>query len=141
MKTGLVSSIVAIAFFAVFVASASAAQTRPYTGVSFGPDGVGGSESFESIQSVAVDQSTGDVYVYDSGEGKIYKFDSPGEPDDFSALGTNVIEQKPLPAPNSLASPHPYNPPRYRSPGREGSRDHLGLGARCSWSAIGEELS
>ena len=28
---------------------------------------------------------------------------------------------RPLPASQPLASPHPYNPPRYRSPGREGS--------------------
>lgn len=76
---------------AVFASSVSAAQTHPYTGVSFGPDGVGGSASFERVQSVAVDPGNGDVYVYDGGAGKVYKFDSAGAPVSFSATGTNAI--------------------------------------------------
>lgn len=71
---------------------ASAAQTHPYTGTSFGPDGVGGSASFERVQSVAVDPGSGEVYVYDGGAGKVYKFDSAGAPVSFSATGTNAIE-------------------------------------------------
>jgi hypothetical protein len=74
-----------------FASPASAAQTHPYTGVDFGPDGVGGSASFERVQSIAVDPSSGEVYVYDGGAGKIYKFDSAGTPAIFSATGTNAI--------------------------------------------------
>ncbi|MBS1887218.1 MAG: hypothetical protein JSU06_08525 [Actinobacteria bacterium] len=72
--------------------SASAAQTRIFSGVSFGPDGTGGSESFVGPESVAVDRGSGDVYVYDIGAGRVYKFDAAGQPVDFSGLGANVIE-------------------------------------------------
>jgi hypothetical protein len=73
--------------------SALALETHPLTG-SFGPDGTT-STSFASVQGVAVDQASGNVYVYDTGEGgngKIYKFDSAGNPVDFSSTGTNAIE-------------------------------------------------
>jgi hypothetical protein len=72
-------------------APAQAAFTHPYTGASFGPGGVGVG-SFANAQGVAVDQSTGDVYVDDAGEGRVYKFDAAGEPVDFSASGSNTIE-------------------------------------------------
>ncbi len=76
---------------ALMAAPAFAAQTHPYTGTSFGPDGAAGSESFTAVQGVAVDQASGDVYVFDGGAGKLFKFDSSGEPADFSSLGTNAI--------------------------------------------------
>jgi hypothetical protein len=76
--------------FALGAASALAAETRPYTGVSFGPDGAAGTQAFVNLRSVAVDQTTGNVYAYD-GE-KVYKFDSSGEPVNFSALSGNAIE-------------------------------------------------
>jgi hypothetical protein len=81
----------AVALLALSATPALAAETHPYTGVSFGPDGVGGSQNFEAVRSIAVDPITGDVYVYDIGPGSIYKFDSAGAPADFSATGTNVI--------------------------------------------------
>jgi hypothetical protein len=74
----------------VFSASALAGTERPSTG-SFGPAGTGVG-TFANVQGVTVDQTTGDVFVYDDGEGgRIYKFDAAGEPVDFSGLGTNVI--------------------------------------------------
>jgi hypothetical protein len=77
----------------VFAGSASARQTRLYTGVSFGPEGTSGVAIFKDIQSVAVDQTDGDVYVLDTGNGgKVYKFDSAGHPVDFTATGTNAID-------------------------------------------------
>ncbi len=79
--------VLVFALLAPLPSSALAATTRPYTGVSFGPDGVGGTESFSNLQSLAVDQASGDIYAYDSGEGgAVYKFDSGGEPLAFSAL-------------------------------------------------------
>jgi hypothetical protein len=73
-------------------AAAQAVLTHNFLG-SFGVAGPG-SGAFSQPQSVAVDQSTGDVYVYDieSSEPFIYKFNSAGEPENFSALGTNVIK-------------------------------------------------
>jgi hypothetical protein len=64
--------------------SAPAAFTHKYLG-SFG--------SFGDPESLAVDDSTGDVYVYDNtGSGILYKFDSTGAPANFSATGTSTIE-------------------------------------------------
>lgn len=80
-----------VALLAVFATPALAAETHPYTGVSFGPDGVGGSQSFQGVRSIAVDPANGDVYVYDGGAGSIYKFDSAGAPENFTSTGTNAI--------------------------------------------------
>lgn len=90
---GLAVALVAV-LLALAPAGAFASQTRLYTGISFGPDGVSGTESFLRPSSVAVDQASGDVYVYDAyGETKrIYKFDAAGEPLDFSSTSTNAID-------------------------------------------------
>ncbi len=79
------------AVLALSTSSALGAETHPYTGTSFGPDGVGGSESFEGVRSLAVDPANGDTYVYDAGAAKVYKFDSAGVPVNFSSTGTNAI--------------------------------------------------
>ena len=86
-----VLSLAIVAALMLCASPALAAQTHPYTGTSFGPDGVGGTESFERVQALAVDPANGDTYVYDGGAGKIYKFDSTGAPVNFSSTGTNVI--------------------------------------------------
>jgi hypothetical protein len=52
---------------------------------SFGPGGPG-SGSFGAVQSVAVDQSDGTVYVFDAGAETIDKFNTAGEPEKFSGL-------------------------------------------------------
>jgi hypothetical protein len=83
--------VVAATALLLIATPALGAQTHPYTGVSFGPDGVGGSQSFASVGSIAVDPVNGDVYVYDAEAGSIYKFDSAGAPTNFSSSGTNVI--------------------------------------------------
>jgi hypothetical protein len=69
-----------------------AGQSRPYTGESFGPDGLAGPEVFQEVKSIAVDQASGEIYVLDNGgSGTVYKFDASGEPVDFSSTGTNAI--------------------------------------------------
>ncbi|HXM86462.1 MAG TPA: hypothetical protein VN889_02400, partial [Solirubrobacteraceae bacterium] len=84
--------VVLIALACANASSAQAAITHPYTGVSFGPGGVG-SGSFGGVVGVAVDQASGDVFVLDKGEGgRVYKFDASGKAVDFSGTGTNVIE-------------------------------------------------
>jgi hypothetical protein len=86
-----VSLCVTLAAATLWISTAHAALTHPYTGQSFGPEGLGASD-FSRPSSVTVDQESGDVYVYDTGEeGRVYKFDAAGEPVDFSSLGTNVI--------------------------------------------------
>ncbi|HEY3865501.1 MAG TPA: hypothetical protein VGL54_05395 [Solirubrobacteraceae bacterium] len=62
----------------------------------FGPEGPG-KGGFTTPTSIAVNQKTGDVYVYDTepggvGEGDIYQFNAEGEPENFSSTGTNIIE-------------------------------------------------
>jgi hypothetical protein len=90
LVVALAASVAALVFAAF--ASASAQQTRLYTGISFGPEGSAGSATFEDVQGVAVDQASGDVYVYDiGGGGKVYKFDDFGGLADFSGTATNAI--------------------------------------------------
>jgi hypothetical protein len=100
------------ALLGVFAASASAADTHPYTGVSFGPDGAGSATSFAGVQGVAVDQADGDVYVLDAPVGLLYKFDSSGEPANFADLSGNVIENVggAGPAENEIAVAPPGSP-------------------------------
>ena len=69
---------------------AQARLVRPHSG-SFGPAGVGAG-TFGQVKSIAVDQSTGDIYVFDQAKEAIYKFTSTGEPANFSSTGTNEIE-------------------------------------------------
>jgi hypothetical protein len=83
--------VLTVALSAVFFSTAAAVETHPYTGVSFGPDGVGASQSFTSLRSVAVDPGSGDVYAYDSGAGAVFKFNAAGEPVNFSSTGSNEI--------------------------------------------------
>lgn len=77
----LVSRLVfAVGLLMVFwCAPALAVATHPFLS-SFG--------SFSDIQGVAVDQSTGDVYVLDTGvgEGSLFKFDAAGKPLKFTGL-------------------------------------------------------
>ena len=82
------------ATLALFTGAAQAKLIHPYTGQSFGPQGTGPG-IFGQVDGVAVDQSTGDVYVLDTAsqeEPEIYRFTATGEPADFSSTGTNRIK-------------------------------------------------
>jgi hypothetical protein len=61
---------------------------------SFGPGGPG-TGTFLNIQGIAVDQSTGDVYVLSTNReterALINKFNAAGEPQEFTALKTNTL--------------------------------------------------
>ena len=69
----------------VVAGSASAALVHPLVG-SFG------SGVLSNPQAVAVDQSSGDVYVLDVGTASIVRFDATGKPANFAALSGNVID-------------------------------------------------
>lgn len=60
------------------VSRAGAAEPPSYR-FSFGPDGTG-STDFEAVGSIAVDQTSGAVYVIDRAAGVLYKFDEEGIP-------------------------------------------------------------
>lgn len=57
------------------------AETPLYLG-SFGPDGTE-ETSFEDVNSVAIDQQSGNLYVLDRKAGALYKFDASGQSLDF----------------------------------------------------------
>lgn len=78
----LTASAICVMALTLLAAAPALAKQRLLAG-SFG--------SFGAIQGIAVDESTGDVYVYDGERGEILKFDANGTPTDFSALGTNTI--------------------------------------------------
>jgi hypothetical protein len=83
LTMGLVSSLGVLVGVLVFAsAPVQAVLTHPFRS-SFG--------SFTNVQGVAVDQSSGDVYVFDAGAGSVFKFNAAGDPVNFSSSGTNVI--------------------------------------------------
>ena len=47
--------------------------------------------SFTAVQSIAIDESSGDVYVYDIGAGALDKFDAEGKPSQFSTSKEDAI--------------------------------------------------
>jgi hypothetical protein len=84
---------VVFALLALTATPALAIESHAFTGVSIGPGGRAVAGEFTDLQSVAVDPSNGDLYVLDTANGgRLYKFDSTGEPLDFSGTGTNFIE-------------------------------------------------
>jgi hypothetical protein len=85
----------AAALLALGASSALALDSAKYTGLSFGPDGTE-STSFSSVQAIEVDDSNGDIYVYDGGTGTLHKFNSAAEPLKFANRPSNVIEGFPL---------------------------------------------
>ena len=84
----------ALALAALVAVPAQAAYTQIGA---FGPEGPGSGPFAEPV-SIAVEQKSGDVYVYERGEdlsgekGNVYKFNAAGEEEEFSSLHTNVIE-------------------------------------------------
>jgi hypothetical protein len=88
----LVLSVVALVVLVV-AGSARAGLVHPFVG-SFSAGAAPG--------ALAVDQASGDVLVVDVGAGAILKFDSSGNPSNFSALGSNVLDG----ASGADATPH-----------------------------------
>jgi hypothetical protein len=76
-------------------AAPALAETHPFLS-SFG--------SFINPNGIAIDESTGDVYVADIGTNSVYKFDANGSPVNFSALGSNALT-------HSFAFPSVYGNP------------------------------
>jgi hypothetical protein len=92
-RSFLGAALLAAALLALWAAPALAVQTHPFTGVTIGPEGKAAAGQFTDLASVTVDSSSGDLYVLDvANSGRLYKFDSIGEPLNFTATGTNFIE-------------------------------------------------
>ncbi len=72
-----------------------------------------GSGSFENPNGIAIDESSGDVYVANLGAlgaGTVYKFDANGEPAAFSTLHSNALTGAATPA-GSFSFPNVYGTP------------------------------
>jgi hypothetical protein len=89
LASGFAAFWVVLVAVAVVAGSAWAHASHPLIG-SFGLNGGSG---FPSAASLAVDESTGDVYVFDAENEAIYKFTADGVPAEFSSLKTNVISK------------------------------------------------
>jgi sugar lactone lactonase YvrE len=76
---------------ALAAAPASAAQTHDFLG------SVGEGETL-SPAGLAVDSSTGDLYVADLGSGEVRRFDASGAPAEFSGLGSSSLAAPGMPA-------------------------------------------
>jgi hypothetical protein len=78
----------ALVFTVALAGQASASQVFEFK------EAFGGAAAptFEEPTGLAVDQSSGDLLVMDRGNGTISRFKADGTPDNFSALGTNVID-------------------------------------------------
>jgi hypothetical protein len=88
---GILAAVAAIFVLSGTLAPLAAASTEhPY----LEPFGSAAQPSFSSPAGLAVDQSTGDVYVIDIGAQTLSRYDEEGNPVEFSALGTNVIDGK-----------------------------------------------
>ncbi len=82
--SGLVAVLCAVTGVCAFSSAAAQAElVHPFVS-SFG--------SFAGVRGVAVNQSSGDVYVLDGGAGSVSKFDATGHALNFSSTGTNVVE-------------------------------------------------
>ncbi len=66
--------------------------------------------SFSNPNGIAIDESTGDVYVADIGTDTVYKFDANGNPVNFSTLGSNALTGSATPA-GSFSFPSLYGNP------------------------------
>src|ERR1700733_15828078 len=48
-------------------------------------------EVFSNPNGIAIDESTGDVYVADIGTDSVYRFNANGEPEEFVALHSHAL--------------------------------------------------
>src|SRR6202171_318682 len=83
------------------VSALAAAEPHPKIG-EFG--------SFTSPNGIAVDESSGDVYVADIGTNTVSKFDASGSPVNFAALGSNALSGVATPA-KAFSFPSLYGSP------------------------------
>ena len=67
-------------------------------------------EAFSNPNGIAIDESTGDVYVADIGTNSVYKFNANGEPEEFAALHSHSLTGAATPA-GSFSFPSLYGSP------------------------------
>jgi hypothetical protein len=144
-RIATVVSLVAGVIIALSAGAAPAlAETHPFLeplGGNSNPD------TFTNPNGIAVEESTGDVYVADIATGTVSKFDASGHPVDFSSPGSNVLTGSATPA-GSFSFPDAYGNPaaiavdNSRSPTDPSAGDlyvmDAGHGVIDKFNAIGE---
>jgi hypothetical protein len=84
----LITAVLAAVALALCASPAFAAETHPFK-EAFGS---ANQPSFANAESLAIDQSNGDVLVIDAAANTVSRWHADGTAADFSALGTNVID-------------------------------------------------
>jgi DNA-binding beta-propeller fold protein YncE len=102
-------------FFLCTLATLGFATTSPALAAGeahpkIGEFGHNATEAFSNPNGIAVEESTGDVYVADIGTDTVYKFDASGNPVNFASLGSNALtgiatEAKSFSFPTGYGSP------------------------------------
>ncbi len=87
IPTALSLAVAAIVALGAGASPALAGEAHPFLR-EFGHNAT---EAFSNPNGIAVDESTGDVYVADIGTDTVYKFDASGNSLDFAALGSNAL--------------------------------------------------
>ena len=87
IPTALSLAVVVIVALGVGASSALAGEAHPF----LREFGHSATEAFSNPNGIAVDETTGAVYVADIGTDTVYKFDANGGPLDFAALGSNAL--------------------------------------------------
>ena len=67
-------------------------------------------EAFSNPNGIAIDESTGDVYVADIGTNSVYKFNANGEPEEFATLHSHALTGAATPS-GSFSFPSLYGSP------------------------------
>jgi hypothetical protein len=89
IATAVSLAVLVIVAMGTGAAPALAGEAHPFV-TSFG--------SFSNPNGIAIDESTGDVYVADIGTNTVYKFDEDGNPVEFSAHHSNALNGAGTPA-------------------------------------------
>ncbi|MGC1852172.1 MAG: hypothetical protein WA687_07015 [Solirubrobacterales bacterium] len=82
------SALASIAALLAIAIPAGAIQFHPFKELF----GSAAQPTFAAPRGIAIDQSNGDVLVMDAGPPSIKRYNADGTPDNFSALGSNVID-------------------------------------------------
>jgi DNA-binding beta-propeller fold protein YncE len=85
----------------------AAGEAHPFLNLSFGRTST---EAFSDPNGIAIDESTGDVYVAAIGTNTVYKFDANGNPVDFAALTSNQLNGNTTPS-SRFSFPNVYGTP------------------------------
>ncbi len=107
IPTALSLAVAVIVTLGAGASPAFAGEAHPFLNISFGHNAT---EAFSNPNGIAVDETTGDVYVADIGTDSIYKFNANGTPVNFASLSSNELTGIATPA-HAFSFPNVYGSP------------------------------